>query len=158
MAFLVSVAGGPGWHSTPHGAPMGFVRRGIGMFRASPGGTCELPPGHLESLSDDVHAERVHRWVGDQGLLVVLATDGLFDPVLMAHDRGWFGDDPDDLSLGFALPPERRGSAEAVANTLMDTTRFAGLVDNIITAIARITPESDLCTGGAAAGGAEMPR
>ena len=126
MAFLVPIAGGPGWHSTPHGGPMGFVSRGIGMFRASPGSTYELPAGHLENLTDDVPSERVDGWIGDQGLLVVLATDGLFDPVLMTHDRGWFGDDPDDLSLGFAVPPERRGSADTVADTLMDTSRFAG--------------------------------
>ncbi|WP_419915498.1 protein phosphatase 2C domain-containing protein [Candidatus Poriferisodalis sp.] len=139
MAFLVPIAGGPGWHSTPHGGPMGFVSRGIGMFRASRGDSYELPPGHLESLSDDVPAERVEGWIDDQGLLLVLASDGLFDPVLMAHDRGWFGDDPDDLSLGFALPPDQRGSADAVADTLMDTAQFAGLIDNTTIAVARIT-------------------
>lgn len=139
MAFLVPVAGGPGWHSTPHGGPMGFVSRGIGMFRAGHGDGYELPPGHLENLSDDVPAERVEGWIGDQGLLVVLASDGLFDPVLMAHDRGWFGDDPDDLSLGFALPPDQRGSADAVADTLMDTAQFAGLIDNTTIAVAHIT-------------------
>ena len=138
MAFLVPVAGGPGWHSTPHGGPMGFVSRGIGMFRAGHGDGYELPPGHLENLSDDVPAERVEGWIGDQGLLVVLASDGLFDPVLMAHDRGWFGDDPDDLSLGFALPPDQRGSVDAVADTLMDTAQFAGLIDNTTIAVARI--------------------
>ena len=139
MAFLVPVAGGPGWHSTPHGGPMGFVSRGIGMFRAGHGDGYELPPGHLENLSDDVPAERVEGWIGDQGLLVVLASDGLFDPVLMAHDRGWFGDDPDDLSLGFALPPDQRGSADAVADTLMDTAQFAGLIDNTTIAVAHTT-------------------
>ena len=96
---------------------MGFVSCGVGMFRASPGGACELPRGHLEILIDDVPAACVQGWIREQGLLVVLAID-----------------------------------------TLMDTTRFAGLVDNITIAIARITPESDLCTGGAAAGGAEMAR
>ena len=139
MAFLVPIAGGPGWHSTPHGGPMGFVSRGIGMFRVSRGDSYELPPGHLENLSDDVSAERVEGWISDQGLLVVLASDGLFDPVLMAHDRGWFGDDPDDLSLGFALPPDQRGSADTVADTLMDTAQFAGLIDNTTIAVARIT-------------------
>ena len=138
MAFLVPIAGGPGWHSAPHGGPMGFVSRGIGMFRASDGDRYELPPGHLENLSDDVLAERVEGWIDDQGLLVVLASDGLFDPVLMAHDRGWFGDDPDDLSLGFALPPDQRGSADAVADTLMDTAQFAGLIDNTTIAVAHI--------------------
>jgi len=140
MAFLVPIAGGTGWHSTPHGGPMGFVSRGIGMFRASEGSTYELPAGHLENLSEDVPAARVQGWIADQGLLVVLATDGLFDPVLLTHDRGWFGDDPDDLSLGFALPPERRDSADTVADTLMDTARFAGLIDNTTIAVARIAP------------------
>ena len=139
MAFLVPITGGPGWHSTPHGGPMGHVSRGIGMFRASRGDSYELPLGHLESLSDDVPAERVEGWIGDRGLLVVLASDGLFDPVLMAHDRGWFGDDPDDLSLGFALPPDQRGSADAVADTLIDTAQLAGLIDNTTIAVAHIT-------------------
>ena len=57
----------------------------------------------------------------------------------MAHDRGWFGDDPDDLSLGFAVPLERRESADTVADTLMDTARFAGLIDNTTIAVYRIT-------------------
>ena len=149
MAFLVPIARGPGWHSTPHGGPMGFVSRGIGMFRASSGDSYELPPGHLESLSDDVPAGRVEGWIDDQGLLVVLASDGLFDPVLMAHDRGWFGDDPDDLSLGFALPPDQRGSADAVADRLMDTAQFAGLIDNTTIAVARITRIGSGATGNA---------
>ncbi len=100
----------------------------------------EVPAGHLESLSEDVPAARVQGWISGQGLLVVLATDGLFDPVLMTHDRGWFGDDPHDLSLGFALPPERRESADTVADTLMDTARFAGLIDNTTIAVARLAP------------------
>ena len=139
MAFLVPIGGGPGWHSTPHGGPMGFVSRGIGMFRANRGDSYELPPGHLESLSDDVPAANVEAWIREQGLLVVLATDGLFDPILVAHDRGWFGDDPDDLSLGFALPPDQRGTAGEVADTLMDTAQLVGLIDNTTIAVARIT-------------------
>ena len=139
MAFLVPIAGGPGWHSTPHGGPMGFVSRGIGMFRGSRGDSYEMPPGHVESLIDDVPTERVNGWIGDEGLLMVLASDGLFGPVLKAHGRGWFGDDPDDLSLGFALPPYQRGSADAVADTLMDTVQSAGLIDNTTIAVARIT-------------------
>ena len=138
MAFLVPIGGGAGWHSTPHGGPMGFVSRGVGMFRASRGDSYELPPGHLENLSDDVPAARIAQWIGEQGLLVVLATDGLFDPILVAHDRGWFGDDPDDLSLGFALPADRRGSAGDVVDTLMCTARDVGLVDNTTIAVVRI--------------------
>ena len=152
MAFLVPIGGGAGWHSTPHGGPMGFVSRGIGMFRASRGDGYELPPGHLESLSDDVPAERVEVWVCDRGLLVVLATDGLFDPVLVAHDRGWFGDDPDDLSLGFALQPDRRGAAGDVADAVMETCQLVGLIDNTTIGVARITADGAACRGNPAAG------
>ena len=152
MAFLVPIGGGPGWHSTPHGGPMGFVSRGVGMFRANRGDSYELPHGHLESLSEDVPAERVEAWIREQGLLVVLATDGLFDPILVAHDRGWFGDDPDDLSIGFALPSGRRGSAAEVADTLIDTAQLVGLIDNTTIAVARITDDRAASRAETAAG------
>ena len=141
MAFMVPLGGGPGWHSTPHGDPFGFVSRGIGMFRADRDGF-ELPPDHLDHLSDDVPRARVDRWINEDGLLVVLASDGLFGPILGAHGRDWFNDDRDDLSLGFAVPPDRRASAGDAADTLMDTARFAGLRDNITIAVARISTES----------------
>lgn len=142
MAFVVPVGGRPGWHSTPHGGPLGFVSRGIGMFCADRGGSYELPPGYLEHLCDGVSAARIEHWIGDQGLVVVLAMDGLFDPIVVAHDRGWFGDDPDDQSLGFALPADRRGSATDVADYLVDTAQFAGLIDDTMIAVARIAGDS----------------
>ena len=79
---------------------------------------------------------------------MVLATDGLFGPILGAHGREWFSDDPDDDSLGFALPADRRGTAADAADTLMDTARFAGLQDNITIAVARITPGASTASGG----------
>ncbi len=122
------------------------------MFRANRGDSYELPHGHLESLSEDVPAERVEAWIREQGLLVVLATDGLFDPILVAHDRGWFGDDPDDLSIGFALPSGRRGSAAEVADTLIDTAQLVGLIDNTTIAVARITDDRAASRAETAAG------
>ncbi len=49
-----------------------------------------------------------------------------------------FGYDPHDLGLGFALPPDQRTSTDAVADTQMDTARFAGPIDNTTVAVARI--------------------
>ena len=141
MAFLVPLGDGPGWHCTPHGDPFGFISRCIGMDRADRD-SFKVPPGHVDHLGDDVPISRIDKWVNGDGLLVVLATDGLFRPVLDARNRDWFNDDPDDLSLKFALPPDRRGSAAGVADTLMDTARFAGLRDNITIAVARISTES----------------
>ena len=79
MAFLVPLGGGPGWHSTPHGDPFGFVSRGIGMFRADRDGF-ELPTGHLDHLSANVPRARIDQWINEDGLLLVLASDGLFGP------------------------------------------------------------------------------
>ncbi|WP_419554611.1 PP2C family protein-serine/threonine phosphatase [Candidatus Poriferisodalis sp.] len=140
MGFVVPLGGGSGWHSTPHNDPFGFISRCIGMSRAGQD-SFDLPPGDVDHLGDDVRGERVDRWIENGGLLVVLATDGLFGPILGAHGREWFNDDPDDDSLGFALPADRRGTAADAADTLMDTARFAGLQDNITIAVARITPE-----------------
>ena len=50
---------------------------------------------------------------------------------------GMLRTDPD----GFELPPDRRGSAGDAADTLTDTARLAGLLDNTTTAVARITAE-----------------
>ena len=146
MAFLVPVGSGPGWHRSPHGDRFGFISRCIGMYRTDRD-SCGLPQGHVDHLSDDVPRARIDEWINDTGLLVVLATDGLFGPILGAHGREWFNDDPDDNSLGFALPVDRRGTAEDVTDTLMDTARFAGLRDNITIAVARITPEVSLDSG-----------
>ena len=150
MAFLVPLGGDPGWHSPPHGDPFGFISRCIGMSRADRE-SCQLPPGDVDHVGDDVPGERVDGWIDAGGLLVVLATDGLFGPILGAHGREWFNDDPDDNSLGFAVPADRRSTAADVADTLMDTARFAGLRDNITIAVARITPEVSVDLGGSTA-------
>ena len=139
MAFLVPVGSGPGWHSTPHGDRFGFISRCIGMYRTDRD-SCGLPQGHVDHLSDDVPRARIDEWINDTGLLVVLATDGLFGPVLTAHDRDWFSDDPHDLSVGFALPSDRRNSADDAAHTLIETVRIEGHIDNTTIAVALVHP------------------
>ena len=141
MAFLVPVGGGRGWRGRPHGTPSGRVDRCIGMVRSDCGDNSRLSAHYVDHLVDDVPAIRVKQWIEDAGVLVVLATDGLFEPILEAHDRDWFGNDPDDNSLGFALPPERRGCAADAADTLMDTARSSGLIDNTAIAVARISSD-----------------
>ncbi|WP_420443150.1 PP2C family protein-serine/threonine phosphatase [Candidatus Poriferisodalis sp.] len=138
--FVVPLGGGPGWHSKPHNDMLGFVSRCIGMSRADRD-SFDLPPGHVDQMVDDVPKEHVERWIDGEGLLVVLASDGLIPPVLETHRREWFNDDPDDNSLGFALLADRRGTAADAADTLMDTARVAGLGDNTTIAVARIAPD-----------------
>lgn len=140
MAFLVPLGGGPGWHGAPHGDKSGFISRCIGMTRTDRG-TFDLPPRHVDHLDDDMPRSRTDGWIHDDGLLVVLATDGMFGPILETHQRRWFDDDPDDLSVGFAVPADRRSTAADAADTLMDTARVAGLRDNTTIAVARITPD-----------------
>ena len=140
FGFVVPLGGGPGWHSKPHNDMLGFVSRCIGMSRADRD-SFELPPGDVDHMLDDVPKEHVQRWIDDGGLLVVLASDGLIRPILDDYRREWFNDDPDDNSLGFALPADRRGTAADAADTLMDTARVAGLSDNTTIAVARITPD-----------------
>lgn len=139
MVFAVPVGDSPGWHSESHNDPLGFITRCIGMNRAAQD-SLNLPTGDVGHMSDDVRTDQVEQWMGDGGLLLVLATDGLFSPILQAHRREWFNDDPGDNSLGFALPMDRRGTAADAADTLMDTARVIGLNDNTTIAVARIAP------------------
>ena len=149
-SWVIAVANGLGGH--PFGdeaaqAAVDALPERIGISRAHQDGF-DLTSGDVDHLGDDVHSERVDRWIEGGGLLVVLATDGLFPPILDAHGRGRFNDDPDDNSLGFALPADRRATAADAADTLMDTARFAGLQDNITIAVARTTPDASTESGG----------
>ena len=147
FGFVVPLGGGPGWHSQPHNDMLGFVSKCIGMSRADHD-SLDLPPGHVDHMGDDVPKEHVQRWFDLGGLLVVLASDGLIPSVLETHRREWFNDDPDDNSLGFAVPADRRGTAADAADTLMDTARVAGLSDNTTIAVARITPDHSADSAG----------
>ncbi|WP_419554623.1 hypothetical protein [Candidatus Poriferisodalis sp.] len=111
----------------------------------------DLPPGHVDHMVDDLPKEHVQRWIDNGGLLVVLASDGLIPPVLETHYREWFDDDPDDNSLGFALPADRRGTASNAADTLMDAARVTGLSDNTTIAVARLIPDRSADSAGSMA-------
>lgn len=150
FGFVVPLGAGPGWHTQPHNDMLGFITRSIGMKRAGQD-SLDLPKSEVDHMSDDVLRSRVDGWFEDGGLLVVLASDGLVRPILETHRREWFNDDPDDNSLGFALPADRRGTAADVADTLMDTARVAGLSDNTTIAVARIAPEVSADTDGSMA-------
>ncbi|WP_423916771.1 PP2C family protein-serine/threonine phosphatase [Candidatus Poriferisodalis sp.] len=150
FGFIVPLGAAPGWHSKPHNDLLGFVSRCIGMSRADPD-SFDLPSGEVDHMGDVVPRSRVGGWIVDGGLLVVLASDGLIRPILEAYRREWFNDDPDDNSLGFALPADRRGTAAEVADTLMDTARVAGLSDNTTIAVARIAPEVSADSAGSMA-------
>ena len=139
MAFAVPIGDSSGWHSKPHNDPLGFITRCIGMNRAAQD-SFNLQTGDVDHMSDDMRTDQFESWVDEGGLLVILATDGLFAPILQAHRPEWFNDDPGDNSLGFALPTERRGTAADVADTLMDTAGVVGLSDNTTIAVAHIAP------------------
>lgn len=137
MGFVLPVRGGPGWHSSPHNDRYGYITRCIGMSRVDRD-SYELPPGDVGHMSGSLPREHVDGWIGDGGLLVVLATDGLYGPIFEAHHREGFNNDSDDNSLDFALPAGRRTTAADAAETLMGTARTAGLSDNTTIAVARI--------------------
>ena len=78
------------------------------------------------------------------GLLVMAATGGLFDPIRIAKcgHRGRFSADPDDNSIGFAIPERERPSAHAVVTTLMHAARVEGLNDNAAIAVSIAVSDS----------------
>ena len=87
----------------------------------------------------------LNRQIDTHGLLVIAATDGLFDPLRLAQygKRGRFSQDPSDNSIRFAIPAAARGTAGATADALMSAAKEAGLQDNASVAAARAQRPSD---------------
>ena len=132
VLFFVPIrADVPGMHSEPQGSwDSPIMSNALGF-------TKDVAGSAIGSLPDDALDEFESHIAGD-GLLVVAATDGLFDPIRVGRygRRGRFSDDPLCNSIGFAVPASERASAATVAAALMDTARRLGLSDNAAVAVA----------------------
>lgn len=153
MLFLVPCDGEvPGWHGRPSHESLPTRNHPDDMSLRSnlsywPGGyRAEVdlvsdPFGKLvRTLSQEIPREEVERMTCDHGLLVVLASDGLYSPVFRAHEHCDPAHYPDDNSIGFALPPGARYCPEAALAHLMSTARKAGLHDNATATAAVFCP------------------
>ena len=121
----------PGLHSEPHGPwDSSQVDSALGWSFTAP----EECIGSM--TNNDIDFLNWH--IDGDGLLVIAATDGLFDPIRHAKygRRGRFSADPEDNSLGFAIPDRARSSAHGTAAALMDTATTHGLHDNAAVAVA----------------------
>lgn len=125
-----------GWHGPPQG------RWGHHILDWSLGGSADLPSRWTWTMS-----ARDKGWVDAEirsyGMILGAATDGLFEPLMKAqYGRsgivGGLGQEPDDNSLGFAVPMDIRHSATEVAAQLMHGAAAYGFEDNAAVSIIRI--------------------
>ena len=132
VLFFVPVrAGVAGMHSEPQGSwDSPLMDNALGF-------TQEPANSSIGSMPDD-DLEALNRCIAGGGLVVIAATDGLFDPIRAARygPGGRFADDCHDNSIGFAVPAKQRCDAERVAATLMDAARRHGLRDNAAVAVS----------------------
>lgn len=121
----------PGMHSEPQGSwDSPLMDNALGF-------TSEPDHASVGSMhSTDITMLNGH--IENDGLLVVAATDGLFDPIRIGrHGRGgrFFTGSPDS-GIGFAIPAGKRSNAHDVAESLMDAARGKGLTDNAAVAVS----------------------
>ena len=137
LFFVPMRPGVPGMHSEPQGSWDSPIMNNALGFTPEPEDTS------IGSMSEDDLAVLTGHIESD-GLLVIAATDGLFDPIRIARygPRGRFSADPHDNSIGFAIPEPQRSSARAVATALMQAARVEGLHDNAAIAVALAVSDS----------------
>ena len=132
VLFFVPVKEGtPGMHSEPQGPwDSSQVDNALGF-------SFVVPEENLGTMPDD-DLDELNGHIDGDGLLVIAATDGLFDPIRHAKygRRGRFSENSADNSLGFAIPPEARSSAHNTATALMDSAVRHTLRDNAAVAVA----------------------
>ena len=132
VLFFVPVrADTPGMHSEPHG-PWDSSQVDYAL-----GWSFVAPPENIGAMTDD-DIEILNGHIDGEGLVVVAATDGLFDPIRHAKygHRGRFSENASDNSIGFAVPHEARSSAHSTATALMDSAVRHKLRDNAAVAVA----------------------
>ena len=137
LFFVPMRPGVPGMHSEPQGSWDSPIMNNALGFTPEPEDTS------IGSMSEDDLAVLTGHIESD-GLLVIAATDGLFDPIRIARygPRGRSSADPHDNSIGFAIPEPQRSSARAVATALMQAARVEGLHDNAAIAVALAVSDS----------------
>ena len=121
----------PGMHSEPQGSWDSPIMSNALGFTFEP----------RSDLIGSMHAAdltMLNGHIDNGGLLVIAATDGLFDPIRIGrHGRGgrFFTGSPES-GIGFAIPAEKRANAHDVAVALMDAASGQGLTDNAAVAVA----------------------
>ena len=132
LFFVPIPADMPGMHSEPQGSwDSPIMNNALGF-------TKDDAESSIGSMPDNALEELGNHIAGD-GLLVVAAADGLFDPIRVSRygPGGRFSDDPLCNSVGFAVPAPERSNATAAAATLMHAAHRLGLTDNAAVAVAR---------------------
>ena len=161
LPFLIPCDGGaPGWHGRPSheglpGISVDYAKSGrirpkisywLGGYRPEVD-LVDRPFRELvHCLSDTMARDQFDTMAAEHGALLVLASDGLFDPLLECkygegEDR--YADctrDPDDNSLGFALPVDQRRNPQDAVDGMMNTAKKAGLHDNATATAAVFCP------------------
>lgn len=159
LPFLVPCDGGaPGWHGRPSheglldisvdDAKSGRIRPKIsywlGGYRPEVD-LVDLPFREMvRCMSDTMQPEAFDTMAAEHGLLVMLASDGFWDPLLVSQ----YGDDQyadfdldqDDNSLGFAVPTWQRHNPQIALDHMMSTANQVGLDDNATATAAVICP------------------
>ena len=131
LFFVPLRAGVPGAHSEPQGSwDSPIMDNSLGF-------TSEPEKTSVGSMSDAALTS-FNEQIDGTGLLVIAATDGLFDPLRISqYGRGGrFSAAPHDNSISFAIPEQARSDPSSVASALMEAAREAGLHDNAAVAVA----------------------
>ena len=137
MVFLVPLHGGRGWHSDPHMMHQPILL--TGMFAVLPNDNHASLRSRMRRLSDTTPRQTTDELVSE-GLIVAVLSDGAYNNYMSDNFGTWFSDDPDDNSIGFVIPPRKRGSADSIAKTIMRKAARRGLHDNTTIAVARMEP------------------
>ena len=131
LFFVPLRAGVPGAHSEPQGSwDSPLMDNALGF-------TSEPEKTSVGSMSDAALVS-FNEQIDGTGLLVIAATDGLFDPLRISqYGRGGrFSAAHHDNSISFAIPEQARSDPSAVASALMEAARESGLHDNAAVAVA----------------------
>ena len=159
LPFLIPCDGGaPGWHGRPSHerlpdisldyAKSGRIRSKISYWLGGYRPEVDLVDRPFRDLvrcmSDTMQPEAFDTMAAEHGLLVLLASDGFWDPLLESK----YGDDQyadfdldqDDNSLGFAVPTWQRNNPQIALDHMMSTANQVGLDDNATATAAVICP------------------
>ena len=159
LPFLIPCDGGaPGWHGRPSHedlpdisvdyAKSGRLRAKISYWLGGYRPEVDLVDRPFRELvrcmSDTMQPEAFDKMAAEHGLLVILASDGFWDPLLESKygddQHADFDLDTDDNSLGFAVPINQRHNPHAALGYMMGTARQVGLHDNATATAAVICP------------------
>ena len=159
LPFLIPCDGGaPGWHGRPshEGLPdisVDYAKSGrlrskisywLGGYRPEVDLVDRPFREMVRCMSDTMQPEAFDTMAAEHGLLVMLASDGFWGPLLETRHgddrRGDFDLDPDDNSLGSAVPTGQRHDPQTTLDHMMGAAMQVGLHDNATATAAVICP------------------